>query len=227
MARPVPLMLAALLTAFVQSAFSQAPSTNEATRVQGDDSGRFRVSALIKTDAGVKVGLVDRQLDRSYYLREGEKAGDVEIVSADYQREEVVIRHEGQLIHFQLAGDPKAREIFVLNPPQAPGTNAPIPVTDDSDLYPPHETPTPEPPPVEGLGPGIESYLKANPELAKELQKPQGRYGSGIESMIRLYPELQKNLDTPPSESGLGPAIEEIMKQHPELQQDAETNAAR
>lgn len=202
-------------------AFAQV--TNNPETVRGDDNGRFRVSALIKTDAGVKVGLVDRERDRSYYLREGERDGELEVVSADYDREEVVIRHAGSLIRFQLAGDPTTRELFLMNPPPPAAGALTTPDPEDRDLYPPHEPVTGDPPPPTSLGPGIESFLKDHPELAKEMQKPQGRYGSGIESMIRLYPELKKQLDQPPEESEFGPVLEELMKQHPEFRGD--TNA--
>jgi hypothetical protein len=197
-------------------------TTSGPETVRGDDSGRFRVSALIKTEGGVKVGVVDREGDRSYYLREGERSGDLEIVSADYQREAVVIRYQGRLIRFELADDPSKRELFLVNPPATP-TGTPDP--QDRDLYPEHDPLMPDPPPPTSLGPGIDAFLKENPELARELQKPQGRYGSGIESMIRLYPDLQKKLDEPPADSGLGPAIDALLKEHPELQESVPSPA--
>lgn len=40
----------------------------------------------------------------------------------------------------------------------------------------------------------IQMYLDANPEIAEELQQPQGRFGSGIEQVMRENPDLAEKV---------------------------------
>lgn len=194
---------------------AEEPAPAVPTAADGD---RLRISALIKTEDGVKVGIVDRNLDKAYYLRAGERAGDIEVISADYESEEVILRHGDRMIRFHLAGDAKARELFVIEPESRAGMPPSSPDPHDRDIYPDDQVTETTPPAPTDFGPGIEAFLKDNPSLAQELRKPQqGRYGSGIESMMKIYPDLAAKMDKFDPASPLGPAIEEIRQDNPDL----------
>ena len=210
-----------LVTALVccLSVFARPVQGQDPTAASAPDSTRFRISALVNSVNGLKVGIVDGQTGRSYYLPVGQEEDGIEVVSADYVAEEVTLKFEQRAIVFHLAGDPNAREVFVAVPPpdqpEASTEEEDAETADVDDEYPYVE---PELPEVEGLGEGIETFLREHPEVAHDLEKPQGKYGSGIETAMKLYPDMTKQLQQEPeSETGLGSGIEEMLRQHPEF----------
>jgi hypothetical protein len=60
----------------------------------------LRLSALIEVEGageGMRVGLIDLQTKESFMLRVGESMNGVELVSADYEAEEAVLRKGGEM----------------------------------------------------------------------------------------------------------------------------------
>ena len=132
---------------------------------------KIRISALIQSSGGVKVGIVETATKASYLVKPGETAGDVEVVSADYDREMVVLKLGSETCTLSLASDP----------------NAPKPVLADGD-------------PNSGLyrGEAIENFLKENPSAIDDgiikfplpVMPPAVGKGEGIERFLRLFHRL-------------------------------------
>jgi len=200
------------------------PGTPDATTP--DASHGIRLSAIIKADDIIKVGLIDMNNGRNRFLSKGDTFNNLLIVSADYDEEKVVLESEdGEIITLTLAGDPNADhsapnyepinldtiwkgegiEAFLKEHPNAIVKAGP---SLKSLGYKPG-------PPVEGLGPGIEAFIKDDAER-KRLMTPAVGRGEGIESYLREHPELEAQLNQPVT--GLGPGIESYMSEHPELQ---------
>lgn len=76
----------------------------------------IRMSALIEQDDGsIRVGLIDAaQNNLSFFLSEGESANGVDLVSADYENEEAVLRKGEEMVVLKLASG----EIQPLSPQQ-------------------------------------------------------------------------------------------------------------
>ena len=81
----------------------------------------IRISALISAGGKVKVGIVETGTQNSYLVSPGESAGDVLVVSADYEREQVVLRRGNDVCTLNLAADPNAMQPALnLAPPIEP-----------------------------------------------------------------------------------------------------------
>jgi len=190
-----------------------------------DASHGIRLSAIIKADDIIKVGLIDMKDGRNRFLSEGDTFNNMLIVSADYDEEIVILKSEnGEIITLTLAGDPNADhsapnynpldldsiwkgegiESFLKEHPNAIVKAGP---SLKSLGYKPG-------PPVEGLGPGIEAFIKDDAERERLMRPAVGR-GEGIESYLREHPELEAQLNQPVT--GLGPGIESYMNEHPEV----------
>ena len=181
----------------------------------------IRISALILSGGGVKVGIVETATKASYLVRPGEKAGNVEVVSADYDKETVVLQMGDAVCTLHLASDPNAEpiDITAVNPATGIFRGEAIeqflrdnPAAIDEGVI---KFPLPMMPPAQGRGEGIEAFLRNNPALAAELDKPVVGKGEGIEKFLKENPEL----NTPDEVviDGFGPGIEEQMRLHPEL----------
>ncbi|MFH0907223.1 MAG: hypothetical protein V1929_00470 [bacterium] len=183
----------------------------------------IRVSALISSGGKVKVGIVEAESNRSYLVSPGEKAGDVEVVSADYEKETVILRRGTEDCILVLAADPNAKP-----PPELIEALASSPLyrgeaienflkefpdAIDKGLI---KFPLPISPPAKGKGEGIEKFLRENPELAKKVDQPVVGRGEGIEKYLKEHPEIKVN-DQPISEGSLGPGIEAAMKDNPKI----------
>jgi hypothetical protein len=191
--------------------------------------GDIRVSALITSGGKVKVGIVDSITDASYLVGAGEMAGSVEVVTADYQTETVVLKRGHETCTLSLAADPNAPLI------QAPAALAAM---EDSPLYRGEaienflkefpeamsngmmKFPLPVSPPAEGKGEAIDAFLREHPEIARDIDKPVVGRGEGIESFLRAHPEIKVS-DEPIPEGSLGPGIEEAMRNNPTIESNA------
>jgi hypothetical protein len=75
----------------------------------------IRMSALVEQDDGsIRVGLFDSQGNKSYLLAEGESENGIELVSADYENEEAVLRKGSEMAVLKLSSG----EIQALSPQQ-------------------------------------------------------------------------------------------------------------
>lgn len=187
---------------------------------------KVRISALISSGGKVKVGLVLPETKASYLVAAGQKAGGIEVVSADYERELVVLRMGDQVCSLSLSSDPNAPVPEVAKNNLQPFPNDGIYRGEAIEQF-LRENPNalengmvkfPMPvdlTPAKGKGEGIEAFLRENPELAAELDKPVEGKGEGIEAFLREHPEI-KVIDEPVTE-GFGPGIEEQLRLHPEL----------
>lgn len=181
----------------------------------------IRVSALISSGGGVKVGLVETSTKASYLIRPGETAGGVEVVSADYETETVVLRMGDAICTLHLAADPNAPVIDLTAPNPATGIfrgeaidqflrENPTALEDGIVKF-----PLPVMPPAQGRGETIEAFLRDHPEIAAQLDKPVVGKGEGIEAFLRENPEARVPDDV--VIEGFGPGIEEQLRLHPEL----------
>ncbi|HBA84891.1 MAG TPA: hypothetical protein DCZ95_12425 [Verrucomicrobia bacterium] len=82
------------------------------------------MTALVKqNDDSIRVGLIDSQSNQSFFLGEGESENGVELVFADYDKEEAVLRKESQMAVITLTSG----EIQTLNPQQQERITSPSP----------------------------------------------------------------------------------------------------
>lgn len=70
----------------------------------------LRMSALLELDDGtMKIGLIDLQSNKSFYLAVGDTEEGIELVSADYDQEEAVVRKGAEMAVIKLqSGDIQA-----------------------------------------------------------------------------------------------------------------------
>lgn len=180
----------------------------------------IRISALISAGGKVKVGIVETRTQNSYLVSPGESAGDVLVVSADYEREQVVLRRGNDICSLNLASDPNAvRPALNLAPPVDPIFRGeaiekflrenPNAMKEGAIKF-----PLPEMPPAVGKGEAIEAFLRLHPELAAKANQPAVGRGEGIEAYLKAHPEIKVN-DAPIPEGSLGPGIEAALKANP------------
>lgn len=182
---------------------------------------RVRISALVNLGGKSKVGIVDIATSNSYMLAAGGRAGDIEVVSIDYDREEVTLKRGDMSCVLRLAADPHAPRGPVLSPQEAPFYRGEAierflrenPNAIEKGLV---KLPLTPPPPVEGRGETIERFLRENPEAARIANTPAVGKGEGIERFLREHPEIKVD-DTPIPEGSLGPGIEAALRQQPAM----------
>lgn len=181
---------------------------------------KIRISALIQSSSGVKVGIVETESKASYLVQPGETAGDVEVVSADYDKETVVLKLGTEICTLSLASDPNAPEVFITsaNPDSGIYRGEAIenflrdnPQARDEGII---KFPLPIMPPAVGKGEGIERFLREHPEIAARIDQPVVGKGEGIEKFLREHPEMRVEETLDPT--GFGPGIEEQLRLHPE-----------
>ena len=227
----MPSLLAVLCLASATAGFA-ASDPDDNVIVAGDQpvtsipscfDDTIRVSALISSGGKVKVGIVEAKSNQSYLVSPGEKAGDVEVVSADYEKETVMLRRGTEDCILILAADPNAKP-----PPEVVEALAKSPLYRGEAIenflkeFPNAisngmiKFPLPVAPPAKGKGEGIEKFLRENPELAKKVDQPVVGRGEGIEKYLKEHPEIKVN-DQPIPEGSLGPGIEQAMKNNPKI----------
>jgi len=94
----------------------------------------WRLSALIETDSGIRAGLVNLQNHSNFFLGVGESEEDVELISADYESEEAVVRIGSEMIAIKLqSGEAKPvspiQQRVIPAPAVAPTNAAVVPVS--------------------------------------------------------------------------------------------------
>lgn len=97
--------------------FGEAPPVPEVPPPPPSPSESFartlRLSALLEVeDGGLRAGIVDQQTQKSFFLGEGEVVEGIELVSVDYDNEEVVLRRGSEMAVLKLA----STEIQPLGP---------------------------------------------------------------------------------------------------------------
>lgn len=91
------------------------PPEAAAVTIPAQDSfaKNFRMSALLELDDGtVKIGLIDQASNKNFYLAVGDTEEGVELVSADYDKEEAVVRKGSEMAVIKL----QSGEIQALSP---------------------------------------------------------------------------------------------------------------
>ena len=219
-----PLILSALLLA--ATTFGQAPAARPAPAAALSQPSCFddhiRISALISSGGKVRVGIVETASQNSYLVSPGETAGDVVVVSADYDREQVVLRRGAEVCTLNLAADPNAVRpaLNLLPPPEKVYRGEAIEnfLRENPDVLREGHVkfPLPVMPEAVGKGEAIESFLRDHPELAAKANTPAVGRGEGIESYLKAHPEV-KVQDAPIPEGSLGPGIEAALKANPQI----------
>lgn len=174
---------------------------------------RFRVSALITGGKNFRVGFVDSTSGKAYLVAQGDLFFGFELEAMDYAAERVILRKGKSRYGLSLRDDPDVRVVVASAPPPVPASalNAAPPINpaekasgkiktleeflaEHPDLQATESARFDFPtnvPPVQGLGEGIESFLKAHPELADNVQTgPVTGLGPGIEAVMQDNPEL-------------------------------------
>lgn len=63
----------------------------------------LRMSALLETDdGGIRIGLINQQNNKSFFLSVGESEDEIELVSASYEDEEAVVRKGSEMAVIKL-----------------------------------------------------------------------------------------------------------------------------
>jgi hypothetical protein len=186
------------------------PPRPAATAAGGDDGPPVRLTALLQQGDRVRVGLVLAGDGRSLLLAPGQSAGDVEVLSADYDAGEARLRWRGRDLRLALVG----RVVDV-------GLAGPAP---DAALFPAGAlegffAEFPEfrsggrgkllleaPPVPSDRGETIERALAADPALREAVDGVVTGRGPTIEAILKAQPDLPPAPDATPS--GLGPEIE-------------------
>jgi hypothetical protein len=184
--------------------------------------GRIRISALLSAGGKVRVGIVETASKASYLVSPGERAGDVEVVSADYEKELVVLRRGNDICTLNLSSDPDAvQPALNLLPPaekvyRGEAIEAFLRDNPDAEKQGLIKFPLPVMPPAVGKGEGIERFLRENPDLARKADQPVVGRGEGIESYLKAHPEIKVFEGTIP-EGSFGPGIDAALKAQPGL----------
>jgi hypothetical protein len=186
-------------------------------------ASHVRVSALIKSGDEVRVGLTDAERNLSRLVAVGDTFSGVTVVSADYAKEEVVLRKGQQTATLKLKGVPGVPIESLPAAGIAEGwrgegieeylrahSNAVIKTGLSFDELRAKLGDQPQ-------GKSIQDYLKEDPALAEKLSKPAVGLGEGIESYLREHPELRAQIEQP--QTGRGSGIEGYLKEHPELRE--------
>jgi hypothetical protein len=201
------------------------PNTEHISDEPPESARHLRVSAMVSYSGGVKVGFTDLESRQNFFLAEGESRDDLEIVSADFDKEFVVLRRQGVTWRMNLARDPHAPEPAASLP--APSGAAGFrgegiesllrehPEAVIKGEFPTLTAPPDNLPPMQGKGEGIEQFLRENPELRAIADRPAVGKGETIEQFLKENPDLAEKANRPTS--GMGEGIEEMLRNHPEM----------
>lgn len=83
----------------------------------------LRMCALLEDDNGIRIGLIDQSNNKNFFLSVGQTEENIELVSANYQEEEAVLRKGSEMAVIKLqSGEIQplspAEQQARLNPPQ-------------------------------------------------------------------------------------------------------------
>jgi hypothetical protein len=181
---------------------------------------KVRISALISAGDSVKVGLVETATKASYLVSPGERAGEVEVVAADYGKETVTLRLGEETCTLNLASDPNAGTYAAMMPSEEPVFRGEaiekfLRENPDAMRQGMIKFPLPIMPAAVGKGESIERFLRENPDIAAKVDQPVVGKGDGIESYLKAHPDV-KVVDEIP-EGSFGPGIDAELQKHPEL----------
>jgi hypothetical protein len=181
---------------------------------------RFRVSALIEGGKKFRVGFVDSTTSKAYLVAQGDPFFGFVVEAMDYQSERVILRKGTARYGLSLKDDPMARVVMASAPPAVSGDSAAI-------HPPPGEMTAGKIKTLEDFlaeHPDLQVSEGARYDFPTNQPPAQG-LGEGIESFLKLHPELEANIQTGVV-TGLGPGIEAAMKDRPDLIEKARADAA-
>lgn len=182
---------------------------------------RFRVSALIEGEQKFRVGFVDSTTDKAYLVAQGDPFFGFVLEAMDYKSERVILRKGSARYGLSLKDDPSAHVVLAPAPGLAPVAGVPT-------VRPtPGEMTSGKIKTLEDFmaeHPDLQASDGAHYDFPTNLPPAQG-LGEGIESFLKLHPELDSNISTSPV-VGLGPGIEAAMKDRPDLIEKARAEAA-
>lgn len=182
----------------------------------------IRISALVNSGGKVRVGIIELATSNSFFVGAGQRAGAVEVVAIDYDKELVTLRRGDKTCVLALAADPNAprHPLQPARSPDAPDYRgeaierflAEHPEAVEQGLI---KLPQLKPAPITtGFGEAIDQFLAQDPEAARLARTPAVGKGEGIERFLREHPEIKVD-DTPIPEGSLGPGIEAAMRNNP------------
>jgi len=190
------------------------------------DAGCFgdvvRISALVNSGGKVRVGIVELSTSNSYFVGTGQRAGAVEVVAIDYDKELVTLKRGDKVCVLALSADPTAprQPAATVRPAGPPGYRGeaierflaehPEAIEQGAIKFPPVDYP----PITSGRGETIDRFLAENPEAARIANAPAVGKGEGIEKFLREHPEVKVD-DSPIPEGSLGPGIEAALRNNP------------
>lgn len=141
------------------------PPEATAAPVPAQDSfaKNLRMSALLEMDDGtMKIGLIDQSSNKSFFLAVGDTEEGVELVSADYDKEEAVVRKGAEMAVIKL----QSGEIQALTPAEqqarlnAPPTRRPSYAERRLARQQQRQQPAPPPEPPKYTGAELERHLQ-------------------------------------------------------------------
>ncbi|MFH0981197.1 MAG: hypothetical protein V2A79_06645 [Planctomycetota bacterium] len=141
------------------------PAEAAAVTVPAQDSfaKNLRMSALLELDDGtMKIGLIDQASNKSFFLAVGDTEEGVELVSADYDKEEAVVRKGSEMAVIKL----QSGEIQALTPAEqqarlnAPPTRRPSYAERRLARQQQRQQPAPPPEPPKYTGEELERHLQ-------------------------------------------------------------------
>jgi hypothetical protein len=182
----------------------------------------IRITALVNSANRVRVGVVEIATSNSYFVAAGQRAGSIDVVAIDYDKELVTLRRGDTTCILALAADPNAPKTMLaeVRTPDSPLYRGeaiekflkehPEAVEQGQIKFPPIDAV----PITSGHGETIDRLLSQNPEAARIANTPVTGRGEGIEKFLREHPDVKID-DTPIPEGSLGPGIEAAMKNNP------------
>ncbi len=110
-----------------------------ADAAMGSFAKDIELRAIVDEDNQIRVGLYDKQANRGFYVALGQTVNNIELISADYDAEEAILRKGAETLVFKLRPDQPASTpgtrsmdtLAALAPPSVPSAASltPAPIT--------------------------------------------------------------------------------------------------
>ncbi|MBI3986985.1 MAG: hypothetical protein HY343_08705 [Lentisphaerae bacterium] len=186
----------------------------------------LEMKGLMDEDGRIKVCFVNKKNNTHLYIGVGETVEGFELVSANYDSEECVLRRGAETSAFSMkkGGDTAGKTPSV---PAFPGGNAgltpPMPMTAPSPMSPSMTPPFPFP--TNAPRSSFSEMRKRGFTASKAGMKAPAFKGESIEKFLKEHPEAARQFPSPISLQspdpnfrfdGKGETIEKFLKEHPE-----------
>lgn len=149
----------------------------------------YTLRAMIDEHGKIRVGMLDKKTNKTFYLSEGDIYEGLSLVSADYSEETAIVKRGTETHLFTM----RRTDTAMASAAQPAG---PKPFTLPGAAI----TPFPQPGPASAFrGMNIEKFMKENPDLVKQAPPSMRMPDKGFRAM------------------GKGMTIEQFMKSHPEI----------